>query len=240
MKMTPELTLLAENAATVRLEFDEAYGLLKAKQATVQNLLDTRQKLEEEAGRQSDGWEQSLLASGGVESEDSDKATLLASLAKEKLGRISPLIDAARVEVLKLRYDAADKARRYDFAWRELSTALIQPECEALLNSLRDSLVIVRGLFALSPLPAHDFDNLLGSLVRDITRENNLTPARDYLAAVADDSENALHLWPGSYPENMRNIMRRSPSGAQMAMARNDQEKMRALADGREPCKGMG
>jgi hypothetical protein len=38
----------------------------------------------------------------------------------------------------------------------------------------------------------------------------------------------------------MRNIMRRSPSGAQMAMARNDPEKMRALADGREPCKGMG
>lgn len=240
MKMTPELTRLAENVATLRREFDAVNDLLKEKQETVKNLLDTRKKLEEETSRQSEGWEQSLLASGGIESEDSDRATLLASLAKDKLGRISPLIDAARAEVLTLRYNAAEKARHYDFAWRELCAALIQPECEALLTHLRDSLAIAHGLFALSPLPPHEFDNLLGTLVRDITRENDLTPAREYLAAAAEDSENALHLWPGSFPENMRNVMRRSPSGGQMALARNDPEKMRALADGREPCKGMG
>ncbi|HDX9102724.1 TPA: hypothetical protein RQO64_002349 [Klebsiella oxytoca] len=239
MKMTPELTRLAESVTTLRREFDEANVPLKDKLDTVQNLLDTRKKLEEEAGRQSNGWEQSLLASGGVESEDSDKASLLASLAKEKLGRISPLIEAARVEALKLRYSTAEKARRYDFAWHALCSALIRPECEALINDLRESLEIVRGLLVLSRVPTHELDNLLTALMGDIARENNLNPAQEYLAMAEGDTGNPLHLWPGVFPAEASAAIRLSPSAGQMALARKDTALMQALAEGREPCKGL-
>lgn len=37
----------------------------------------------------------------------------------------------------------------------------------------------------------------------------------------------------------MKEVIRRSPSAAQMAMARTSPQKMQALADGREPCKGL-
>lgn len=240
MKSTPELIRMAERAQELHSKFNETNRLLIEKLETVDNLLDTRKKLDEEASKQSDDWEKSLLASGGVESEKSDKATLLGGLAQQKLERIDPLIYNARKEALMLRYKAAEEAIEYSSAWSNLCEPIIESECKRLVNSLRPTLKIINGLLGPSPLPFHTLENMVIDLIREIERNNNNAAAQEYLAEVTSDKENAMNLYPGALSEEMLNAMCSSPSGAQMALARNKEDMMRALAEGREPCKGLG
>lgn len=240
MKSTPELIRMAERAQELHGKFDETNRLLIEKLETVENLLDTRKKLDEEAGKQSDDWEKSLLASGGVESEKSDKATLLGGLARQKLERIDPLIYSARKEALMLRCSTAEAAIEYSNAWLNLCRPLIESECKHLVNSLRPTLKIINGLLGPSPLPSDTLEYMVMNLIREIESNNNNAAAQEYLSEVTRDKENAMNLYPGAFPGEMQNAMRSSPSGAQMALARNKEDMMRALAEGREPCKGLG
>lgn len=48
-----------------------------------------------------------------------------------------------------------------------------------------------------------------------------------------------MKLYPGNIPPEVATVIHRSPSPAQMAVARNAPQKKKALAEGIEKCKGF-
>lgn len=240
MSIDKKITTLAENIDEKRSFFEGFYAVLVEKQTTLKNLLVTRENLESEARHQSDEWEQNLLASGGVETEASDTATFLSGMAMQKLERINPLIEKAQAEVITARFDAGKAALEYINQHKELRSLVIEPECRALLSSLRPVLEIAWGLHCMTQGMDYEFDNMLKDVFNDVKKGNNSHPAEQHLQAAAGDAENPFSLFPGPIPSVMKEVMRQSPSAAQMAMARTSTQKMQALADGSERCKGLG
>lgn len=148
MSIDKKITALAENIDEKRAYFEGCYAVLAEKQTTLKNLLATRESLKEEAHHQSDEWERNLLASGGVETEASDTTTFLSGMAMQKLERINPLIEKAQAEVITARFDAGQAALEYINQHKELRALVIEPECRALLGSLRPLLEIAWGFIA--------------------------------------------------------------------------------------------
>ncbi|MCP6269507.1 hypothetical protein NL475_25915, partial [Klebsiella pneumoniae] len=117
---------------------------------------------------------------------------------------------------------------------------VIEPECQVLLSSLRPALEIAWGLHSMTQGMDYEFDNMLKDVLNDVKKSANSHPAEQHIQAASGDTETPLSLFPGPIPSVMKEIIRWSPSAAQMAMARTSPQKMQALADGREPCKGLG
>ncbi|EIY5382294.1 TPA: hypothetical protein R4Z70_002979 [Klebsiella variicola subsp. variicola] len=239
MSIDKKITALAENIDEKRAYFEGCYAVLAEKQTTLKNLLATRESLKEEAHHQSDEWERNLLASGGVETEASDTTTFLSGMAMQKLERINPLIEKAQAEVITARFDAGQAALEYINQHKELRALVIEPECRALLGSLRPLLEIAWGLHCMTQGMDYEFDNMLKDVLNDVKKSDNSHPAEQHLQSASGDAETPLSLFPGPVPSVMKEVIRRSPSAAQMAMARTSPQKMQALADGREPCKGL-
>ncbi|WP_441546295.1 hypothetical protein [Citrobacter freundii] len=239
MSIDKKTTALAENIEEKHKAFEEKRAILVEKQTTLKNLLATRESLKEEAHHQSDEWERNLLASGGVETEASDTTTFLSGMAMQKLERINPLIEKAQAEVISARFDAGKAALEYINQHKELRALVIEPECRALLGGLRPVLEIAWGLHCMTQGMEYEFDNMLKDVLNDVKKSDNSHPAEQHLQAVSGDAETPLSLFPGPVPSVMKEVIRRSPSAAQMAMARTSPQKMQALADGREPCKGL-
>ena len=236
MSIDKKITALAENIDEKRAYFEGCYAVLAEKQTTLKNLLATRESLKEEAHHQSDEWD---LASGGVETEASDTTTFLSGMAMQKLERINPLIEKAQAEVITARFDAGQAALEYINQHKELRALVIEPECRALLGSLRPLLEIAWGLHCMTQGMDYEFDNMLKDVLNDVKKSDNSHPAEQHLQSASGDAETPLSLFPGPVPSVMKEVIRRSPSAAQMAMARTSPQKMQALADGREPCKGL-
>lgn len=239
MSIDKKTTALAENIEEKHKAFEEKRTILVEKQTTLKNLLATRENLKEEAHHQSDEWERNLLASGGVETEASDTTTFLSGMAMQKLERINPLIEKAQAEVIIARFDAGKAALEYINQHKELRSLVIEPECRALMGSLRPVLEIAWGLHCMTQGMDYEFDNMLKDVLNDVKKSDNSHPAEQHLQAASGDAETPLSLFPGPVPSVMKEVIRRSPSAAQMAMARTSPQKMQALADGREPCKGL-
>lgn len=240
MSIDHKISLKAENVAEKKSLFDGVYTTLIEKKTTLKNLLATRDSLKEEAHHQSDEWERNLLASGGVETETSDTTTFLSGMAMQKLERINPLIEKAQAEVITARFDAGKAALEYINQHKDLRSLIIEPECRELLAGLRPVLEIAWGLHRMMQGQEYEFDNMLNDVLNGVKKDHNLHPAEQHLQVSAGDAEAPLSLFPGPVPAVMREVLRRSPSAAQMAMARTNSQKMQALADGREMCKGLG
>ena len=239
MSIDKVITELAGNIEEKHNIFEEKHVILVEKQTTLKNLLSTRKSLESEAHHQSDEWERNLLAAGGVETEASDTTTFLSGMAMQKLERINPLIEKAQAEVIISRFDAGKAALEYINQHKELRSLVIEPECRALLGGLRPVLEIAWGLHCMTQGMDYEFDNMLKDVLNDVKKGGNSHPAEEYIQAAVGDAETPLSLFPGPVPFVMKEVIRRSPSAAQMAMARTSPPKMQALADGREPCKGL-
>lgn len=240
MNSLPEINNLVSRVESAKTKFEAAYARYHGQQTLINNLLETRQKMEQEAAGASDGWLKALIGATGLQTEETGKLTLMAGMAKENLARITPAIDEAREELLTLCYEAAKAGTEYRTLYDSLCTMVIKPTCIRLLEDIRPVLEILSGLIALSPVPEYEINNMLGDLLLDIKKQDNKPVAMECINQAMTDTNNSLYSWPGAFPSEVGYVLRRSPSPAQMALARNNPEKMKALVSGAENCKGFG
>lgn len=240
MNASPDINSLVSCTTSAKEKFEAGYARYHEQQTLINNLLETRQKMEQEAAGASDDWLKSLIGSAGLQTEDTGKLTLMAGMAKENLSRIIPAIDEAREKLLTLCYEAAEAGTEFRKFHDNLCRMVIKPACTRMLEDIRPVLEILSGLIALSPVPEYEIDNIIGDLLRTIKKQDNKHAAMEYINQSMPDANNSLYLWPGTFPSEVGYILRRSPSPAQMALARNNPEKMKALVNGSENCKGFG
>lgn len=240
MNSLPEINNLVSRVASAKTKFEAAYTRYHEQQTLINNLLETRQKMEQEAAGASDGWLKALIGATGIQTEETGKLTLMAGMAKENLSRITPAIDEAREKQLMLCYEAAEAGNEYTTLHYSLCLMVIKPACIRLLEDIRPVLEILHGLISLSPMMDYEMDNMLSDLLRDIKKQDNKSVAMECINQAMEDTNNSLYSWPGVFPSEVGYVLRRSPSSAQMALARNNPEKMKALVSGAENCKGFG
>ncbi|EAO1751821.1 hypothetical protein DQ811_23055 [Salmonella enterica subsp. diarizonae] len=221
-----------------REKFEDIYGQYHEQEKLVNNMLITREQLEEESSSLSENWLNTLIGAAGIQTEETGKISVMAGMAKENLDRIIPAIEEARLKLLDLCYESASAGVDYKGKHNALSEAVINPLREDLINEIQDKVTLLHGLNLLSSLPAYETESVLSEVVTKVKKSNSKPDALEYLHKAADDNE-TLKLYPGNIPPEVATVIHLSPSPAQMAVARNAPQKKKALAEGIEKCKGF-
>ncbi|ECW2476997.1 hypothetical protein DOW47_27250 [Salmonella enterica subsp. enterica serovar Florida] len=221
-----------------RKKFEEVYGKYCEQEKFINNMTLTRQELEKEVDSLSENWLESLVSAAGIQTEETGKISVMAGIAKENLERITPAIDEARLKLLDLCYEAATAGVDYRAKHNELAKAVINPLRTELIKEIQNKVELLHGLNLLSSFPAYETDNDLSEVIKNIETGNSKAVALEYIQKSTDDND-MPGLYPGSVPSEIAIVMRRSPSPAQMAVARNIPQKKKALAEGGEKCKGF-
>ncbi|EBH8906793.1 hypothetical protein ACE2PB_000440 [Salmonella enterica] len=222
-----------------RKKFEEVYGKYCEQEKFINNMTMTRLELEKEVGSLSENWLESLVSAAGVQTEETGKISVMAGIAKENLERITPAIDEARLKLLDLCYEAATAGVDYRAKHNELAKAAINPLRTELIKEIQNKVELLHGLNLLSSFPAYETDNALSEVIKNIETDNSKAAALEYIRKATDDNNNTLELYPGYVPSEIAIVMQRSPSPAQMAVAKNIPQKKKALAEGGEKCKGF-
>ncbi|EEA3736343.1 hypothetical protein J5047_000364 [Salmonella enterica] len=222
-----------------RKKFEEVYGQYREQEELIGNMLITREQLEEEVNNLSENWLNALIGAAGVQTEETGKISVMAGMSKDNLERIIPVIDSERLKLLDLCYEAAAAGADYKAKHNDLAKAVINPLREDLIKEIQNKAELLHGLNLLSSFPAYETDNALSEVIKNIETDNSKAAALEYIRKATDDNNNTLELYPGYVPSEIAIVMQRSPSPAQMAVAKNIPQKKKALAEGGEKCKGF-
>lgn len=236
-----DIDTLKADHASAKESFVNALFAYHNQEALVNNLIDTKKTMEATASGTSEQWLKSLVDAGGVQTEETERFSLMAGMAKENLERITPAISKAKEERLTLLYKAAEAANAYKAIHRRLCAHVVTETGKSLLSNVANTFVILRGLIDMSPMPEYEFVNLVSWMLGEVKKKDCKKEAMNYIeAANSCDAPHPLGNFPISLSPDVDSILRKSPSATQMILARRDKNKMEALISGKEECRGFG
>ena len=174
----------------------------------------------------------------GAKTETSAKLSIQAGVARENLERLRVLLDEARINLLERRYNAAEAGSAYKSIDNKLRAEIFAMTLPELINELTPTLLLIRGLCELLGQPLYNAEKKICETLKAADIAESVGMIHDRINDIESDTSNPLRYCPEKLPDSVNCAIRDAPSPVQWSAARQNPEKMRDLAEGRELCRG--
>lgn len=161
-----------------------------------------------------------------------------AGVARENLERLRVLHDEARIRLLECRYNAAEAGCAYESIDNKLRAEIFAKALPELINELTPVLLLIRGLCELLGQPLYNAEKKICETLKAADTAESVGMIRGRINDTESDTSSPLRYCPEKLPDSVSCAIRSAPSPVQWSAARQNPEKMRDLAEGRELCRG--
>ncbi|EGI6771274.1 hypothetical protein IGX70_005208, partial [Escherichia coli] len=219
-------------------QFDTAMAKLSEQESLITNLEATIEQTKGELESLDRDWQNSILSALGVKTEASAKLSIQAGVARENLERLRVLHDEARIRLLECRYNAAEAGCAYESIDNKLRAEIFAKALPELINELTPVLLLIRGLCELLGQPLYNAEKKICETLKAADTAESVGMIRGRINDTESDTSSPLRYCPEKLPDSVSCAIRSAPSPVQWSAARQNPEKMRDLAEGRELCRG--
>ncbi|EEW1945029.1 hypothetical protein KP449_001874 [Escherichia coli] len=233
-----DITQASAEHQVCKAQFDTARAKLSEQESLVTNLEATIEQTKGELESLDRDWQNSILSALGVKTEASAKLSIQAGVARENLERLRVLHDEARIRLLECRYNAAEAGCAYESIDNKLRAEIFAKALPELINELTPVLLLIRGLCELLGQPLYNAEKKICETLKAADTAESVGMIRGRINDIESDTSSPLRYCPEKLPDSVSCAIRSAPSPVQWSAARQNPEKMRDLAEGRELCRG--
>ena len=233
-----DITQASAEHQVCKAQFDAAMAKLSEQESLITNLEATIEQTKGELESLDRDWQNSILSALGVKTEASAKLSIQAGVARENLERLRVLHDEARIRLLECRYNAAEAGCAYESIDNKLRAEIFAKALPELINELTPVLLLVRGLCELLGQPLYNAEKKICETLKAADTAESVGMIRGRINDTESDTSSPLRYCPEKLPDSVSCAIRSAPSPVQWSAARQNPEKMRDLAEGRELCRG--
>ncbi|EEZ6813404.1 hypothetical protein ACVSH5_001941 [Escherichia coli] len=233
-----DITQASAEHQVCKAQFDAARAKLSEQESLITNLEATIEQTKGELESLDRDWQNSILSALGVKTEASAKLSIQAGVARENLERLRVLHDEARIRLLECRYNAAEAGCAYESIDNKLRAEIFAKALPELINELTPVLLLIRGLCELLGQPLYNAEKKICETLKAADTAESVGMIRGRINDTESDTSSPLRYCPEKLPDSVSCAIRSAPSPVQWSAARQNPEKMRDLAEGRELCRG--
>ncbi|EOB3501344.1 hypothetical protein ODR30_25575 [Escherichia coli] len=233
-----DITQASARHQACKAQFDTAMAKLSEQESLITNLEATIEQTKGELESLDRDWQNSILSALGAKTEASAKLCIQAGVARENLERLRVLHDEACIRLLECRYNAAEAGCAYQSIDNKLRAEIFAKALPGLINELIPALLLIRGLCELLGQPLYNAEKKICETLKVADIVESVGLIRGRINDIESDASNPLRYCPEKLPDSVSHAIRNAPSPVQWSAARQNPEKMRDLAEGRELCRG--